>query len=517
MTSVLTRQCRTLGGLYLEAFSRRYDQKFMLEKLIPTIIGLQLVGILSTAELRCQSLPKSSASGEQAERSLQVDALLAPLLKGNAPGFAVLVMKEGKVLHNKGYGLANLKTLEPITAETVFDLASISKQFTAMGIMILKEKGSLSYDDPLSKFYPEFLTYAEGVTIRHLLNHTSGLPEYLDLLAPPSEKVKSDLLTFETVGEQEHTSKEVRDLLARQKTLRFPPGEVWEYCNSGYVILAQIIEKVSNQSFPQFMKVNIFDRLGMSHTLVYNEVRPKIPNRAISYAFQGTTYKNMDYSPLNLIYGDGNVNTTTADMAKWYQALEENRLVKVTTLDQALTSGQVNSGATTGYGYGWYVATSFGLKRASHSGTWAGFRNFVIHYPVEHFTALVLSNSAEFSRFDRSAIASKIAEIYLAEKLKHPVPVNLDLATLRRYAGKYETETGEVLSITFERNSLWVASAQETRTKLVPVSELKFIVKDAEDEVVFQADEKQKVTGLILRLSLRGYTNQAYLRARKTL
>lgn len=490
----------------------------MLEKLIPTIIALQLVGILSTPELRGQSLTaKTGASGEQAERSIQVDDLFAPLLKANAPGFAVLVMKDGKVLHNKGYGLASLKTLKPVTADTAFDLASISKQFTAMGIMILKERGSLSYDDPLSKFYPEFLPYAEGVTIRHLLNHTSGLPEYVGLFAPPSEKVKSDLLTFETVGEHDHTSKEVRELLARQKMLRFPPGEVWEYCNSGYVILAQIIEKVSGQSFPQFMKMNIFDRLGMSHTLVYSEARPKVPNRAISYAFQGTTYKDIDYSPLNLINGDGNVNTTTADMAKWYQALEENRLVKTATLDQAFTSGYVNSGATTGYGYGWYVASSFGLKRASHSGTWAGFRNFVIHYPGEHFTALVLANSAEFSRPDRSAIASKIAKIYLSKKMKLPVPASLDAATLRRYAGKYETYTGEVLTITFERDSLWMASPEQTRSKLVAVSELKFIVEDAEDEVLFQSDENQKVTGLIFRLSLRGYTTQAYLRARKIL
>lgn len=487
----------------------------MFEKLIATIIALQLAGILCTTELQCQDLAaEPGPSREQLEKSLQVDDLFAPLLKANAPGFAVLVMKDGKVLHNKGYGLANLKTLKPITADTAFDLASISKQFTAMGIMILKERGSLSYDDPLSKFYPEFLPYAKGVTISHLLNHTSGLPEYVDMLAP-STGVKSDLLTFKTVGEHDYTSKEVRELLARQKMLRFPPGEVWEYSNSGYLILAQIIEKVSSQSFPQFMKVNIFDRLGMSHTLVYSEARPGIPNRAISYAFQGTAYKDIDYSPLNLIYGDGNVNTTTGDMAKWYQALDENRLVKTATLDQAFISGHDNSGATTGYGYGWYVGSAFGLKRASHSGTWAGFRNFVIRYPGERFTALVLSNSAEFSRPDRSAIASKIARIYLSEKLKLPVPVSLDPAALRRYAGKYQTDIGEILTITFERDSLWMASREQTRAKLVAVSELKFIVEDAEDEVLFQTNENQKVTGLIFRLSLRGYTTQAYVRARK--
>lgn len=489
--------------------------KILLEKVICTIIGLQLAAFLPTTELQCQSVAKSGAPGEQLQKSLKVDALFAPLRKANAPGFAVLVMKEGKVLHNKGYGLANLQTLAPITSDTVFDLASISKQFTAMGIMILEERGSLSYDDPLSKFYPEFLPYAKGVTIKHLLNHTSGLPEYLGLFAPRSEKVKSDILTFETVGEHEPAAKEVRDRLARQKMLRFPPGEVWEYSNSGYLILAQIIEKVSSQPFPQFMKMNIFDRLGMTNTLVYSEARPKIPNRAISYAFQGTAYKNVDYSPLNLIYGDGNVNTTTADMAKWYQALHENRLVKTDTLNQAFTSGFVNSGATTGYGYGWYVAGSFGLKRASHSGTWAGFSNFVVHYPSEHFTILVLSNSAEFSRFDRSSIASKIAKIYISEKLKPPVRARLNPATLLRYAGRYETDMGEIWTITFEGDSLWVASAHERRAKLVPVSELKFIVEEAEDEVLFQADENQKVTGLVFRLSLRGFTSQAYLRARK--
>jgi CubicO group peptidase (beta-lactamase class C family) len=220
-----------------------------------TIALPQMKGTSSYAESLLPQITSSKASAT--DEPSQVDALMARWSQGKTPGAAVIVIQDGRVLYEKGNGMADLQTRKPINPTTVFDIASVSKQFTAMAVMILVERGSLNYADTLSKFYPEFPPYARQVTIRHLLNQTSGIIDYT-LQWGESKKLK---------GNTPRTSENVVRFLARQQRLEFNPGLRWEYSNSNYVILAQIVSKVAGESFPQFVKRNIFQPSGMNDSL----------------------------------------------------------------------------------------------------------------------------------------------------------------------------------------------------------------------------------------------------------
>ncbi|HYP25410.1 MAG TPA: serine hydrolase [Blastocatellia bacterium] len=425
----------------------------------------------------------ASANG-LAEKSAQVDEIMSAMVRADAPGAAVMVIQDGKVVHRKGYGLANVETKTPISTDTVFDLASVSKQFTAMAIMILAERGKLSYEDPLTKFFPEFPAYASKITVRHLLNHTSGLPDYM--------------ATYQKLGRKdfEPTSKEAVKMLAELQEPRFAPGEKWEYSNSGYVVLAQIVEKASGVPFPAFMKKNVFDPLGMNHTLVMDESRQKIEKRAISYAPEGEGFRNIDYTPLVLVYGDGNVNTSVEDLFKWDQALYSEKLVKQATMKQAFTPAKLNNGSATKYGFGWLVTDAGGLPVVSHGGAWVGFRTHITRYPSERFTVIVLSN---FARFNPEGAAKKIARVYLGDKLPMKASVKVDPKKLAPYVGKYELRPGFVLEVTLENDSLWVKPTGQPKMGLAAESETRFYIKDAEDiGITFNRDEGGNVPSLTL-------------------
>jgi CubicO group peptidase (beta-lactamase class C family) len=341
-------------------------------------------------------------------KSERVDAIFRGLVKGEAPGAAVIVIQDGKAVLEKGYGLANLETRKQITPDTAFLLASVTKQFTAMAIMILAERRELRYDDPLGKFFPEFLPFARDVTVRMLLNHTAGFPEYdrlfwdrglIDDDWPRSSK--SPRSAFEP------TSKDALKLLADAKTLSFRPGEKYEYSNSGYVILAQIVEKVSGERFSKFLKENIFDRLGMNRTVLYDETRPGVSNLATSYTLQQDVYRDIDYTPLNFIYGEDNIYTTVHDMARWDQALYTTKLVSEATLKEAFTPGKPRNG-TSDYGFGWCIDAG----KVFHAGAWVGFTTAIIRFREQHLSVVLLANSTEFKTL---RIAREISEIYLSK------------------------------------------------------------------------------------------------------
>ena len=336
-------------------------------------------------------------------RSSRVDSLMRSQVDANDPGAAVIVIQNGRVIHQQGYGLADRQTKLPITATTTFDLASVSKQFTAMAIMMLAERKKLSYDDPLTKFFPDFPPYAAKITVRHLLTHTSGIADYMEVYEKRFASTK-----------KEPTSQEARLMLAEIEKPLFEPGVKFQYSNSGYMVLAQIVEKASGQPFPVFMREGVFAPLGMDRTIVSDQIIAPSRNRAISYSSGWMGYKVADYSPLNRIYGDGNVNTSTEDMFKWDQALYTEKLVKQSTLKEAFTPVRLNDGSSAPYGFGWRVVDVQGLEVLSHGGGWVGFRTHIIRIPSERFSVVVLSNRAEFN--PRLA-AVRIANVYLGGKL----------------------------------------------------------------------------------------------------
>lgn len=347
----------------------------------------------------------------------RVDALVSALVAGLSPGAAVIVVERGTVVLKRGYGLADIESRRAITPDTAFLLASVTKQFTAMAIMILAERGELKLDDSLSTFFFDFSRYGQDITVRRLLNHTAGLPEYgalfkrsrlIDRDWPRSAKRQR--------SSYEPTSKDALKLLAGEK-LRFHPGDKFEYSNSGYVVLAQVVEKVSGQSFSHFLREKIFEPLGMERTLLYDESRPKVSNVATSYAFEHGAFEDIDYSPLNLIYGPDNIYTTVEDMAKWERALYTNKLVPAARLNEAFTPGKLNNGKLarygtiggkqTYYGFGWLIDA----EKVYHPGGWLGYRTAILRFSKQHLTVIVLANSAKLHPFD---IAERISAIYLS-------------------------------------------------------------------------------------------------------
>jgi len=370
-----------------------------------------MLALVSSRDVRADEPRETKQSARHDERNAsqvgQVDALFSRWDHTDTPGAAVMVIQKGKVVLKKGYGLADLESRSPITSDTAFLLASVTKQFTAMAIMILQERKQLSFDDPLSKFFSEFPPHAQSVTVRLLLNHLAGFPEYDDLFVatgkidknwPRSSKSKR--------SEFEPTAKDALGLLAGVKTLRFEPGTKFEYSNSGYVILAQIVEKVSGQRFSAFLQQNIFQPLEMNRSILYDETRPPLQNAALSYELQNGAYQDISYAPQNAVYGEDNIYTTLDDMFRWDQALYGEKLVRAETLKQAFTPGRLNHGKSIGYGFGWFVES----RRVRHSGSWLGYRTAIARYPDKEFSVIVLSNVAECGV---GTIVDKISEIFL--------------------------------------------------------------------------------------------------------
>jgi CubicO group peptidase (beta-lactamase class C family) len=333
-----------------------------------------------------------------ADPSAQVDALMAPWDGTGTPGAAVLVIRNAQIVHAKGYGMASLANERRITPDTSFLLASVTKQFTAMAIMMLAEQGKLKYDDTLASFFPQFPAYARRITVRHLLNHTAGFPEYDELFQQAGMFRKEDfgLPRKPPGGGFEPTVHDVLQILAKQKEPRFPAGEKFEYSNSGYVLLALIVEKVSGQRFARFLQQRIFGPCGMKRSILSDETRPVVRNAATSYRKENDRWVEVNYSPSNLVYGEDKIYTTIEDLYRWDQALEQHKLVSAATFEEAIKPGKLNDGSATSYGFGWNIGERLGSKAEFHSGAWLGFRTALMRIPERRFTVVVLSNAAVF-------------------------------------------------------------------------------------------------------------------------
>ncbi|MBV9958722.1 MAG: serine hydrolase [Acidobacteria bacterium] len=432
-------------------------------------------------------------AAQETDKSARVDALMSGLIQADGPGAAVLVMRDGRVVHSKGYGLARLETKEPVGPNTAFEIGSTSKQFTAMAVMILQERGRLSFDDPLAKFFPEFPPYAKAVTVRHLLIHTSGL---IDIINP----------NWFRKG-YEPTAKELLRQMAQQKSVSFAPGEKSEYNNAGYMLLALIVEKASGQSFARFMRENIFKPLGMTSTFVYDETKPNLSRAAISYSSEEKVFKAYEQTSDRFIYGMKGVYSTLLDLSKWAGALESEQLVKAATLKQAFTSGRLNNGMQTLYGFGWYVNQENGLDVVEHAGGYLGYRATMRLYPAQHTAIFLLSNN---DLIEPTPLARKIAEIYLADRMQKPVGKRVDVKLLQEYVGRYEGDPNVMqnlmIDITLENEELYITSPIKPKTKLLAQSDTLFNIAETASNVTFNRDDKGAVVGLTL-MTRRGTVN----------
>jgi CubicO group peptidase (beta-lactamase class C family) len=346
----------------------------------------------------------------------RLNSLLSDWKEKNAPGMAAVLIRNGRIEYRKVFGFTDLEARIPITLDTQFLLASLTKQFTAMAIMILAERRKLQFDDTLAKFCPEFPGYARTITIRNLLNHTAGLTQYDDILG-----VKLDENYFRSSkgppAAHELTAAEVLQILSRQEKLRFPPGDKFEYSDSAYVVLGQIIERVTGERYAEFLKETIFDPLGMRDTLVVDERKQKVPRLALGYARRNGRWQDITYSPEASVYGEDGIYSTVNDLYKWDQALYTERLVSVAMLGMAFAPGRSNAGKEittdlltrpSSYGFGWIIRSLHGEKVVEHSGGWSGYATYILRVPSRRVTAIVLTNS---SNGDVPDIAQQMVEI----------------------------------------------------------------------------------------------------------
>lgn len=347
---------------------------------------------------------------------LQIDAVFAPLKSTNAPGAAVLVVHDGQTVFHRGYGVTDLRTMHPIDSSTNFRLASFTKQFTAMCIMLLVHDGKLHYDDHLTDIFPEFPAYGKPITVRNLLNHTSGLPDYEDILEKqypntPDEKIPQIL----DAG--------VLKLLEQQSAGKFPPGTKWEYSNSGYAVLAMIVEKVSGKPFGEFLRERIFVPLKMQNTLAYQKGKNEVPHRAYGHTKDKEKdkdgWRETDQSSTSAVLGDGGIYSSIDDLAKWDRALREHTLLSEAEMQPALTPVHPAAGPpeldgrAVAYGFGWFLDPYRGHARMWHYGETVGFRTAIERFPADKLTIIVLANRADA---DAGGLALRVADLYLGTK-----------------------------------------------------------------------------------------------------
>jgi CubicO group peptidase (beta-lactamase class C family) len=356
----------------------------------------------------------------------KIGAIFSGVTTADTPGAAVLVRKQGQVIFERGYGVRDLRTKAKIDASTNFRLASFTKQFTATAIMLLVHDGKLRYDETLAELFPDFPAYWKSITVRNLLNHTSGLPDYEDLM-DAAEKAKGPLWS----PERQIQDAEVLELLKKEKNEKFAPGTGWSYSNSGYVVLGIIVTKVSGKSYGEFLQQRIFAPLKMNHTVVYQKGGNKVANRSFGHTKESGAFKETDQSSTSATLGDGGIYSNLEDLAKWDDAFRNHTLLSEKEFQLALTPVKLNDGSEprwplepnddnlhpgkpVSYGFGWFLDPYQGRARMWHTGSTMGFRTVIERFPEgEGLTVIILCNRTDL---DPEKLALQIADYYLPLK-----------------------------------------------------------------------------------------------------
>jgi len=362
----------------------------------------------------------SPATTGEDDLSTQTSRIFASLADDKSPGIAVLVRKDGHTVFERGYGVRDLRSRAKIDPQTNFRLASCSKQFTAMSIMLLVHDGKLHYHDKLTDLFPDFPAYGKAITIRNLLNHTSGLPDYEDLMAV-AEKRKGAPIWTDTHQIQDA---EVLDLLKQEKAGTFTPATQWSYSNSGYVVLGLVVAKISGKPFPEFLRERIFAPLKMSQTIAYQKGQNEVTNRAYGHSKQGDSWKETDQSPTSATLGDGGIYSSLIDLAKWDEALAQHTLLSENEMQPALTAAQLTTGnqaqwpansdrpqgTPVSYGFGWFLDPYRNHARTWHYGDTIGFHTYIQRFPADHLTIIILCNRTDL---DPESLALKVTTLLL--------------------------------------------------------------------------------------------------------
>jgi CubicO group peptidase (beta-lactamase class C family) len=350
------------------------------------------------------------------------DSVFGGLVKPDQPGFAALIRYGGRNAYTRTEGVRDLRSKARIDVHTNFRLASFTKQFTAMAIMLLVHDEKLRYDETLTEIFPDFPAYGKTITVRNLLNHTSGLPDYEDVM-DAVEKTKGPVWS----PEKQIRDDEVLELLRREKVGKFAPGMSWSYSNSGYVVLGLIVAKMSGKSYGQFLQQRIFAPLKMNHTIVYQKGKNEVTNRAFGHSNEGAALKETDQSSTSATLGDGGIYSNLEDLAKWDDALRNHTLLSEKEFQPALTPVKLNDGSQphwplepnddnlhpgkpVSYGFGWFLDPYQGHQPMWHTGSTTGFRTVIERFTEgDGLTIIILSNRTDL---DPEKMALKVASYY---------------------------------------------------------------------------------------------------------
>lgn len=410
----------------------------------------------------------------ETEAAKKANAFLSQWDKTDMPGCAVGAVQDGRLVYKRAFGLANLDYDVPNTTSTLFNLASVSKAFTAMSIALLAQQGKLSLDDDIRKYVSELPKYDETITIRHLIHHTSGIREY------------QALVLFGGLGtDNVYSDKAILDMLARQKNINFKPGSKYQYSNSNYHLLGIIVARVSGKSLREFAEENIFKPLGMKNTLYFDNRFEVVKNRAQGYMV-GPGNNIRARSSLFDLVGGGGVLTTVEDLYLWTQNYYEPKVGGKELVELMTTPGALTSGEKMAYAFGLWRHEYKGLTLVEHSGNMAGFRAKIFSFPEQKFTAIALCNNTAILP---SQIVSKLADIYLEGQLKPDAPsqkpaaetlptaITLSEKDAQRYAGIYANpESGKVFKLSVKGGKLINSGLLQYDIPVTPVSENRLLI-----------------------------------------
>jgi CubicO group peptidase (beta-lactamase class C family) len=468
-------------------------------------VGWALVGSL----LIFRGMAGANGGVADEKKMAAVDEVFTDLTKAGSPGCALGVYRDGKIVYSKGYGLANLEENVPITPQSVFDIGSTSKQFTAASILLLEKQGKLSINDDIRKYLPELPDYGQKITILHLLNHTSGLRDYLTLMDLAG--INTDSVT---------TDEDALQIIFRQKALNFAPGSDYLYSNTGFFLLSVIVKRVSGKTLRDFAAENIFTPLEMTHTQYRDDHTSLIANRAMAY---DTKEKGVGYS-LDVSYfeqtGDGAVHTSVEDLLKWDENFYSAQIGGKAFLAEIQEQGKLNSGKVLDYAKGLGIGEYRGLRTVSHGGSWGGYRAELLRFPEQHFSVACLCNLGSANPYTR---VYRVADVYLAALMKprepkkemettpekEKKPISQTAEQLKSYAGDYwSDELGVAYRLGIADGKLKVSAlldaAGAPHSGGVPADAFEataadtFEMNETHIAIQFERDQQQGVRGFTL-------------------
>lgn len=410
------------------------------------------------------------------------DSLVANAYPKDGPGAVIYLSKGNDLIYKKTFGKANIELNVDMKSDNVFRMGSVTKQFTACAILKLAEQGKLSLSDDIRKHIPDFPEKEKVITVEALLTHTSGVINYTGLPSFTEELKRKDL-----------SPKQLIDLFKNEK-LEFEPGTDYKYSNSGYILLGYIIELITGRSYGEYIDETIFKPLGMKNSY-YDNPNKLIAGRVSGYVQRNGCYQNADYLSMTLPYAAGSLASTPEDLAKWYAALHDGKLLKRESVKKAVTSYRLNNGRPTGYGYGWETGNVQGSASAKHVGVVNGFFTYVAYLPEENLSISILRNCD--SPADPDILAAKLLAAATGKTYNY-TPIAMRKSELESYQGVYTLANGGDYSVRLQDGNLMYYYLGGNKSRLIPYGKDLFVLENSLGTFSFEKDRAGKVNGFTI-------------------